>query len=472
MAVVDTEGMGTLGSEPTLERIQDLWSRVLDHIRASIQPKQFDLWFRRIQVVDLDDREITLEVPNRFFRDWVRSFYLSSLRKALETESGRILDVQFLISTDPDLPETSTIPAPESPPRTPRHPPNRPRPTFDLSEMLQINPRFTFDTFVVGVRNQLAHAAALAIADRPSQTYNPLFVHGSVGLGKTHLLQAICHSALGRYPDIKIAYISCETFVNAFIGAIESGKLKDFRYRYRGVDMLLVDDIHFLAHKERTQEEFFHTFNALYNAGKQIVLSSDSPPQAIATLQERLASRFRCGLVTEIEPPIFETRISILKRYGERLGVEIPDDVCEFIASHVTTNIRVLEGALHKVLNFTRHKARAIDLEAAREALPHLVSDPRRAATLEDITRIVGSYYKVKVLDILGKRRTKVITLPRQICMFLARRLTSHSLQEIGGYYGGRDHSTVLHGIRKIEGAIEDDSKIRERVDHFLTLLR
>jgi chromosomal replication initiator protein len=446
-----------------------VWSSVLEHIRGTVQPKQFDLWFRRIRVLDLQNDFIVLEVPNKFFRDWVRSFYLISIRKALELETGRDLEVRFLIAreTEQETPPRAGKPMPPHGSRTPIAPP-----PIDPSETLQLNPRFTFDSFVVGLRNQLAHAAAQAIADRPSQTYNPLFVHGSVGLGKTHLLQAVCHAVLERYPDMRIAYISCETFVNAFIGAIESGKLKDFRYRYRGVDMLLVDDIHFLAHKERTQEEFFHTFNTLFNSDKQIILSSDSPPQAIATLQERLASRFRCGLVTEIEPPTFETRVAILKRYGRRLSVDLPDDVCEFVASHITTNIRVLEGAIHKILNFTRHRNRPIGLESAREALPHLVSDPRRAATLEDITRIVASYYKVKVSDILGKRRLKAITLPRHISFFLARRLTPHSLQEVGGYYGGRDHTTVLHGIRKIETLIEKDNQTRERVDHFLTLLR
>jgi chromosomal replication initiator protein len=459
-----------LGPESAVSRAQDTWSRSLEHIRSSVQPKQFDLWFRNIRVIDLQDDGITLEVPNRFFRDWVRDFYLGSLRRALEIETGRSLEIDFIIATDPP----PTVRAPAASSTAPTVKATRPALPggIDPSETLQLNPRFRFDSFVVGLRNQLAHAAALAVVDRPAHSYNPFFVHGSVGLGKTHLLQAACHAVLDRDPHTQIAYISCETFVNAFIGAIESGKLKEFRYRYRGVDMLVVDDIHFLAHKERTQEEFFHTFNTLYNSQKQIVLSSDCPPQAIATLQERLASRFGCGLVTEIEPPVFETRVQILKRYGERLGVTIADDVCEFIASHITTNIRVLEGAIHKILNFARHKQRPIDLDSAREALPHLVSDPRRAATLEDITRIVASYYKVKVSDILGKRRTKQITLPRQICMFLGRRLTSHSLQEIGGYYGGRDHSTVLHGVHKIEDTIEDDAQIRDRVDHFLTLLR
>jgi chromosomal replication initiator protein len=463
-----------LGSDTALADAQDLWSRTLGHIRRTVQPKQFDLWFRAIRVVGLDDDHIALEVPNRFFRDWVRDYYLASLRQALETETGRVLDVHFLIAADQETPYPAFRSA--GPTRTATKPPPRrrapARDADDPSEMLQLNPRLTFDSFVVGVRNQLAHAAAQAVVDRPAHTYNPLFVHGSVGLGKTHLLQAICHTAIERNPDLRLAYISCETFVNACIGAIERGKLREFRYRYRGVDMLLVDDIHFLANKERTQEEFFHTFNTLFNSQKQIVLSSDSPPQAIATLQERLASRFRCGLVTEIEPPTFETRVAILRRHGRRLDINLPDDVCEFVASHVTTNIRVLEGAIHKVLNFTRYNGRPIDLDSAREALPHLVSDPRRAASLEDITRIVASYYKVKVSDILGKRRTKLITLPRHICMFLARRLTSHSLQEVGGYYGGRDHSTVLHGIHRIEDAVEVDTKVRDRVDHFLTLLR
>ena len=459
--------------DPRTSSVRGLWDRVLEHVRRNVQPKQFDLWFRQIEILDAGDGSVTLEVPNRFFRDWVNTYYRDEIAEAVALETGSPCEVRFLVKRDAPVPER----IPSRPPSAPSDGSAgrlevRPAPRAPLMSTSQLNPRYSFESFVVGPRNQVAHAAALAIAERPSELYNPLFVHGSVGLGKTHILQAICHATLERRPETRIAYITCEMFVNAFISAIESGGLKEFRYQYRAVDLLVVDDIHFLAHKDRTQEEFFHTFNTLFNGQRQIVLSSDCPPQAIGTLEERLVSRFRWGLVAEVEPPVFETRVSILKRNGVRFGVDLRDDVCEFIASHVTTNIRELEGSIHQVVNYARLRGRPVDLEAAREALPHLVNDPRRAASLEDITRVVTSYFGVKVSDVLGKRRTKLVTYPRQISMYIARKLTPHSLQEIGGYFGGRDHTTVLHAINKIGGLVKAKSEVRNQLDHFLTVLR
>ncbi len=464
--------------DPPANPVRELWDRVLEHVREKVQPKQFELWFRQIEILDVDDETVTLEVPNRFFRDWVNSYYREEIADAVAAETGSVREVRFLVKRDAPLPERhrpradSSSTTSSSPSRAGSYKSPPPSIRAPLLTTSQLNPRYSFESFVVGPRNQVAHAAALAIAERPSELYNPLFVHGSVGLGKTHVLQAICHASLERRPQTRIAYITCEMFVNSFIAAIESGGLKEFRYQYRAVDVLVVDDIHFLAHKDRTQEEFFHTFNALFNGQRQIVLSSDCPPQAIGTLEERLVSRFRWGLVAEMEPPVFETRISILKRNGVRFGIDLPDDVCEFIASHVTTNIRELEGSIHQVVNYARLRGRPVGLETAREALPHLVSDPRRSASLEDITRVVTSYFGVKVSDVLGKRRTKLVTYPRQISMFIARKLTSHSLQEIGGYFGGRDHTTVMHAINKIGDLVKAKSEVRNQLDHFLTVLR
>ncbi|MHC4860485.1 MAG: chromosomal replication initiator protein DnaA, partial [Planctomycetota bacterium] len=327
-----------------------------------------------------------------------------------------------------------------------------------------LNPHYTFDGFVVGPSNKLPHAAALAVSSQPATAYNPLFLHGSVGLGKSHLLQAICHAVLSRRKDLRILYLSCETFTNQFIASVKSGNIGNFRYRYRHVDVLVIDDIHFLAKKEQTQEEFFHTFNTLYNSGGQIVLSSDSSPKEIPTLGERLVSRFKWGLVAEIEPPDYETRMLIVKRKSKLRGKDFPDDVCEFVADRITANIRELEGAVLKVLSVADIHERPVDMEIAREALRSLTSPAKRKITVEKIIEAVTRYYDVRQADLQGRRRSKSIAFPRQVCMFLARLLTNHSLEEIGGYFGGRDHTTVIYATEKIEKMKTADRRFKEEL--------
>jgi chromosomal replication initiator protein len=333
-----------------------------------------------------------------------------------------------------------------------------------LSDVL-LNDHYVFDNFVVGPSNKLPHAAAVAVADQPALAYNPLFLHGSVGLGKTHLLQAVCHTLLGRRRDMKILYLSCEFFTNHFISAVKSGDLLSFRNCYRHADMLLIDDINFLARKEQTQEEFFHTFNALYNSGKQIVLSSDSPPKEIPTLEERLVSRFKWGLVAELEPADFETRMLIVKRKSRIRNEEFPDDVCEFIADRFTSNIRELEGAILKVIGVSRLHERRVDLALAKEALRPLLAPSRRKVTIERIISEVTRHYEVRQADLQSRKRSKSIAFPRQVCMFLARRLTDHSLEEIGGYFGGRDHTTVIYATDKIGRLWSKDRKFKEEME-------
>jgi chromosomal replication initiator protein len=334
-----------------------------------------------------------------------------------------------------------------------------------------LNPRYTFENYVVGPCNRFAHAAAMGAAEHPGRAYNPLFLHGRVGVGKTHLLQALCFMILERQPASRILYLSCETFVNHFINALENGDLMEFRDKYRNVDVLVVDDIQLLANKERTQEEFFHTFNTLYNAGKQIVLSSDSPPKDIPTLQDRLVSRFKWGMVTEVSPPCFETRVAIVKRKGRERGHEVPDEVAQFIAEHIEENVRELEGAVTRLLGYAGITAQALDVTLARNALADLIEVQRGAPTMEDILATATAHFSVKLSDLQSKRRTAAIAYPRQVAMFLARRITRHSLEEIGGFFGGRDHTTVLYAVDKIAKLCDKDPATAKVVGNLLEKL-
>ncbi len=335
-----------------------------------------------------------------------------------------------------------------------------------------LHPNYTFDNFVVGPCNRFAHAAAMGAGESPGKSYNPFFLHGSVGLGKTHLLQSICFSILDRWPNTRILYLSCETFVNHFINALEDGATQTFRHKYRNVDVLVVDDIHLLANKERTQEEFFHTFNALYNAGKQIVLSSDSPPKEIPTLQDRLVSRFKWGMVTEIEPPCYETRVALIKRKSRERGVEITDDVAGQVAERMETNVRELEGAVTKLVGFSRLTGRPIDAQLAREALSDVFEVRSGQPSMDDIIEVVTQHFSVKLPDLQSKRRTASIAFPRQVAMYLARKITRHSLEEVGGFFGGRDHSTVVYAVDKISRLITEEEQTRTMMDGFFEQLR
>jgi chromosomal replication initiator protein len=335
-----------------------------------------------------------------------------------------------------------------------------------------LNPKYTFDNYVVGPCNRFAHAAAVGAAEQPGKAYNPFFLHGSVGLGKTHLLQSLCFALLQRNPETRILYLSCETFVNHFISALENGDLQKFRHKYRTVDVLVVDDIHLLANKERTQEEFFHTFNTIHQAGKQIVLSSDSPPKDIPTLQERLVSRFRWGLVTEIEPPCYETRMAILKRKSREKGREIPDDVARLLSERIDSNIRELEGAVTKLIGYSNVSGAPISTDLAREVLRDLFAKRKGQPAMEDIIEIVTAHYGVKLSELQSRKRTNAIAHPRQIAMYIARQITRHSLEEIGGYFGGRDHSTVLYAVEKVAESGRRDPAIQEMLDGFLGQLR
>ena len=335
----------------------------------------------------------------------------------------------------------------------------------DRDEQLPLSPDYAFDHFVTGPGNQLAHAAALAVAENPGRVYNPLFIHGGVGLGKTHLLQAICQRLLEKQPTARILYLSCDTFINQFMHAVENGTMNTFRYKFRNADVLVVDDIHFFAKRERTQEEFFHTFNTLHQANKQIILSSDAPPNDIPDIEDRLVSRFNWGLVARIERPCYETRVAIVRKKARMRGVTIPDDVVCYVAAKIESNTRELEGAITKLQGLSLLTEGRIDMELAKKALGE-TDEPEvdRRITIQHIMDAVTGYYGVKVSDLQGKKRNKSIAFPRQVCMFLARRHTRYSLEEIGGYFGGRDHTTVLHGVRTIGKQVDNDTDVQRQV--------
>ena len=331
---------------------------------------------------------------------------------------------------------------------------------------LSLNPDYAFDHFVTGPCNRLGHAACVAVAEQPGAAYNPLFIHGGVGLGKTHLLQAVCQHMLDRKRDARILYLSCDAFINQFINAIETGDMNQFRYRYRHLDMLVIDDIHFLAGRDRTQEEFFHTFNTLYQGHKQIILSADCPPSEIPELEERLVSRFNWGLVARIDKPCYETRMAILQKKARMRGITLPDDVLCYVAAKIESNTRELEGAITKLQGMAMLQDGRIDLDLAKAALGDSTTPEQRRITIQQIFDVVTKYYNVRLSDLQSKKRHKSIAFPRQVCMWLARKHTRYSLEEIGGYFGGRDHTTVLHAVRTVEGDMAAETQIAEQVAH------
>lgn len=433
-------------------RVKDLWASALSVIRSRVTDQQFETWFRGLTCSETEQGGVLLTAPNRFSSSWLANHYLDMIETCLSEAAGRPLSVTIGATDERAAPAE----IPRS--RLAKFPPaTRPERGVPLNKL------YVFDSFVVGPCNALAHAATIAVAESPGRTYNPLFVHSGVGMGKTHLLQACCHQIRANHPDQNILYLSCESFVNEFIAAVERGELETFRYNYRYVDVLVIDDIHFLANKERTQEEFFHTFNTLYHSQKQIILSSDSPPKEIPSLKERLVTRFKWGLVARLESPEMETRISIVRMKAQLLKRSIPNDVVEFIADRVTSNIRELEGAVVRILGIATLTNRPVSVELAAETLEEAEFAAPRIG-ISDIQAAVAERFGLKVADLQGKRRHKSVAFPRQICMYLAKELTSLSLVEIGGHFGGRDHTTVLYGVDKIRKLLELDPSLLEIV--------
>jgi len=444
----------------TVQNSQLDWLAVQETLKARLGAEVVGRWLEPLTVASVNEAALILEAPNLFFRDWVASHYLDAIKSHA---GGRVVQ---LVAPQP-APSGAAL----------RHRPEERRPAPALLAVAQpgeergLNPRLTFTRFVVGTSNRFAHAASLAVAESPAKAYNPLCIYGGVGLGKTHLMQAIGHAILERGPARRVVYLSSERFTNELITAIQTKTTTKFRDRYRTADVLLVDDIHFIAQKEATQEEFFHTFNTLYDAHKQIVISSDRSPKDIAGLEERLVSRFEWGLATDIQPPDLETRIAILRKKAEEAGVGVPNEVTEFIAHQITSNIRELEGALIRVVAYCHFFNKEPSAEVAREILKDMVREVRSRVTVEDIQRRVAAYFQVELQELRGAKRQRSILHPRQVAMFLCRRLTEASLPEIGRAFGGRDHTTVLHAVAKITKDLAQDSHKKQVVEHLNQLI-
>lgn len=456
----------------TMKECVSFWRSVLGEVKKAITQNQYDTWFVKTGCRRVDDEGIEIEVPNTFYLEWLNRQYRSTIENAITGVRGTVPPIHFVVTGELD--DTTPEAAPETKVVTntavqsvqvgePHMPAISPIRGGDL----QLNADYTFDNFVVGPSNRIAHAAALAVVENAGRVYNPLFIHGGIGLGKTHLLQAICHAMLMKRPNLRMMYIPCEQFINRFIAALEKGQVEAFRQRYRMLDVLLIDDIHFLANKDHSQEEFFHTFNTLYNDHKQIILSSDSPPKDIPTLEERLVSRFKWGLVCEIEQPTFETRLAIIRKKSALYEVDIPDEVTEFLAGSLRTNVREIEGAVTRLIGYASIMEKPVTMETAKTALGDLVDARKKRVTIDRIIALVTDHFGVRLSDLQSKKRFQSITLPRQVCMYLARRYTNHSLAEIGGYFGGRDHSTVLYATEKISSRLEHDADLRVSVHEF-----
>ncbi len=438
---------------------QELWQVAVRRIEGQMSKPGLESFVKVMRPVSLRDDTLTFAVPNRFAKEWVESRYLDLIRGALRSIVGRDLTVTFAISDAPPPVAPPTVPREHTPPRT--------------IDGLTLSPKYSFDTFVVGAGNRFAHAAARAVAEAPARAYNPLFIYGGVGLGKTHLLQAIGHHVLSLESFYHVVYVSSEKFTNELINSIRDDKTAEFRNKYRNVDVLLIDDIQFLAGKERTQEEFFHTFNTLHESGRQIIITSDKPPKEIPTLEERLRSRFEWGLIADIQPPDLETRIAILRKKAELDGIHVPDEVAEFIAQRIQTNIRELEGALVRVVAYATLTRSAITSILTEEVLRELLPTARgKPITIHAIQRAVAEYFDIRVEEMRAKRRTKAVAFPRQVAMYLARELTDASLPHIGQEFGGRDHTTVMHACDRVREALQRDAHLTASVKRLMDRLQ
>ncbi len=473
-----------------------LWRDMMDYLRRK-HPAVCRQWFQELYPVNLNAGLLTIHTGNSIQKNYLQRKCIDQFREAAQSITGALIAVTFIdhtdrvdsqireldLQSDPGLnSDSDSLFQQESHVKTKsssslgmkissrietrEH-------TRNYNDQLAISPDYSFDNFVTGPENQLAHAASIAVANQPGTAYSPLFIHGGVGLGKTHLLQAICQKVLYDHPNIRISYLSCDAFITDFVDCVQNGQMSDFRQRYRNTDLLVIDDIHFLADRERTQEEFFHTFNELYQSKRQIVLSSDSPPAEIPALEERLISRFQCGLVTGVSRPCYETRLAIIQAKAQLREIDIPNDVVTYIATKIDTNARELEGALITVQGHAALQDKSIDVPLAREALGDpAISGRSTQVSLQHIIDVVTSFYNVKLSELQSKRRHKSIALPRQVCMWLARQETRYSLQEIGGYFGGRDHTTVMHSIKTVEDRLDTDDQFAHQVQELSDRVR
>jgi len=467
--------------------MENTWKKALSALESEVNDQIFSAWFLPITQIGEDEKSITLGVPNKFFENWIQEKYISLMRNAVQQASGKSLSIKFkiveMVSADP-VQNAPSRPAAAAKPETASAEKEQSGGWFKSMfggtkqtpessyQKIGLNPKYTFDTFVVGASNRFAHAAALAVCEKLSKVYNPLFLYGGVGLGKTHLMQAMAQELLARHPKAKVLYISSEEFTNQLIGAIRQKTMPRFRSMYRNLDALLIDDIQFIAGKESTQEEFFNTFNALHDSHKQIVLCSDRPPQDIKSLEERLVSRFAWGLIADIQLPDFETRIAILEKKSENESVKVSKEVLYFLAENIKSNIREMEGALIRVVAYAKLTGREMTADLAKEVLKGMISVGTKNVTIELIQKTVSKYFGINESDMKTKKRTRAVSYPRQLAMYISRELTDHSLPDIGSFFGGRDHTTILHACDKISREIESNDNTRNVVEKLTELVK
>ena len=454
-----------------------IWDQVLTLIEGKVGPHSFSTWFKPTSLKADQDRALVIRVPAPLYVEWLPRHYSVVLAEALAEVGRAQVQLVFEVETETQPTPPATTSASFSAPAPPRdevtaqveftsQPRQAPPPAAVIPGGL--NPRYTFDTFIVGPSNQFAHAACRAVAEAPSRSYNPLFIYGGVGLGKTHLMHAIGHYVVQHNPSLTLTYISSERFMNEMINAVRFDRILEFRSRYRSVDVLLVDDIQFVSGKEGTQTEFFHTFNALHDAQKQIVISSDRPPHEIPALEERLRSRFEWGLIADIQPPDIETKTAILKKKAETEAVPLPDNVAMYIASRIKSNIRELEGSLIRLLAYASLTGRPLTIELAQDVLRNVIDHDERAVTIEQIQKFVAEYYQLKLHDLKSRNNSKSVAMPRQIAMYLCKMLTHASLPEIGRSFGGKHHSTVIHSIKKVDDMRKKNPEFHTLVGNFI----
>ena len=434
------------------------WNQIVKSIQKKIDENSFETWFEPTVYIGKEDDVLYIKVPNSYFKDWLSFHYSSQINSCAQELFGKTFEIKYIFD------ESSSF--------FMRRSPKERQAKYKMLLNPNLNPNYTFNNFVVGLCNQFAHAASLAVAKNPAKSYNPLYIYGGAGLGKTHLMNAIGHFTLNNYKRLKVLYITTEKFMNDLINHLQYGKILDFRQKYRSVDVLLMDDIHFLSGRERTKEEFFHTFNHLYDSQKQIVISSDCPPKEIPNLEERFRSRFEWGLIADLKPPDIETRIAILKKKAELEEVVLPESVALFIADKVHSNIRELEGYLRRVIAFSSLKGEKIDLDLAKEALKSLLDSTFNVVTVEKIQKIVCHHFKIKLSQIKSKNNSPKVSFPRQVAMYLSKKLTKSSLPEIGKKFGGKHHTTVIHSIRKIEKIRSKNPEFNKEIDKLISYIR
>jgi len=444
-----------------------LWDKTVKIIKETVSQQNFETWIRPIRITLMEGDQVHLSVPNRFFRDWLVENYLSLIRDSIKSAAGVQFQIELVIEQDNNQNQVvaDTGDAPAATKTAPKKP-SRAR----IHATLNVN--YSFDRFVVGSCNQFAHAASAAVAEQPAKNYNPLFIYGGVGLGKTHLLNAIGLKTLKLFPDLNVVYVSAEVFMNELINSIRYDKMPKFREKFRNIDCLLIDDIQFIAGKERTQEEFFHTFNTLHDAGKQIVVTSDKFPKDIPNLEGRLRSRFEWGLIADIQPPEIETKIAILEKKAQENNIALPGNVAIYLASQPESNIRELEGYLVRIAAYSSLTGREIDLDLVKSVLKQLLrQEEKKEITIEEIVKVVGSKFNIKISEIKSQKKNKNLVLARQVSMFLAREMTSSSFPDIGDKIGSRDHSTVIYAHNKIKKVLDTNKALRDTVEEIKEIL-